>query len=670
MIMRVLLALTLAILAHPAFAADASLLAREKLFGNPSRIAALVSPDGQWASWLAPHANVMNIWIAPLADPQQARLLTRDTARSPGIATWAHDGRHLLYLQDRNGDGNTHLYAVDRDSGVVRDLTPIAGARAAIVGLSPRQPDHVLISMNRDDPKLADLYRLDLRDGTLTLVLKNPGYLSFLPDGMLVPRFAVRREISNGLSLIRLSDNSVFLTIPAEDVRTTSLLSLDSSGKSMFLLDSRGRDKVALTKIDLATGRETVLASDPRADIERVTLDPRSREPIFYDVTFTETEHRVLAPQFQADIDLLNREAKGTWRVDNQSSDGNVWKVTILSPTNLGAYVYDRPQKRLTKLYDTRPDLVDAGLVGMQSLVIKSRNDQDLVSYLSLPAGSDRQIPGRPDTPLPLLLSVHGGPHSRDLPIFNPDHQWAANRGYAVLSVNMRGSTGFGKAFLNASAGEWGARLDDDLTDAVQWAIRNRIADPARIAIMGYSYGGYAVLRGMTRNPELYACGVDMYGASDLTTMQGPGTTYGVSALNYNEVGDGSTPEGVARMREQSPLFHVDRMRRPLLVAQGANDPGTRRIQSDQMVAAMKAAGLPVTYLLFPDEGHGFVRPENNLAFYAVAEQFLGRCLGGRTQPLAVLSASSMQVLEGAGLVPGLSTALAREQAGPSPAAR
>jgi dipeptidyl aminopeptidase/acylaminoacyl peptidase len=278
-----------------------------------------------------------------------------------------------------------------------------------------------------------------------------------------------------------------------------------------------------------------------------------------------------------------------------------------------------------------------------------------------LPKGSDVAQAGTPDTPVPLVVLVHGGPHNRDVYGFNAQHQWLANRGYAGLSVNMRGSTGFGKTFLNASAGEWGTKLDDDLSDAVVWAIRNKIANPTRIAIMGGSYGGYAVLRGMTRNPGTYACGIDQYGPSDLLTMQGSNTIYGVSALNRNEVGDPSTPEGRARMRDQSPLTHADQLRNPLLVAQGANDPAVKPYQSDRMVAAVKAHGTPVTYLLYPDEGHGFQRAPNNLSFYAVAEQFLAQCLGGRSEPITAdsFSGSSVQVLEGADQIEGLQAALA-----------
>jgi len=536
-------------------------------------------------------------------------------------------------------------------------MTPQEGIRAAIVGVSSAVPDQAVISISQKAVRYGgDLYKLELRTGTLTLLLRNPGYLSFLLDDQLVPRFAIRREASNDETVVRLSDGSTFMTIPAADVRTTRLLSIGASGKELFLLDSRGRDTTALAKLDLSTGTETILGEDARADVQAVALDAKTHEPLLYSVSLARSDHRAVNPQVKPDLDALARHDIGDWGFNSQSQDGRYWKLTVVSPKNMSTYLYDRNNRALAKLYDTRPALAAAALADMQAVIIKSRTGQDLISYLTLPPGSDSTTKGIPDTPQPLVLSVHGGPHNRNSFGFDPVHQWLANRGYAVLSVNMRGSTGFGKAFLTASSGEWGTNLDDDLSDAVAWAIRNKVADPAKIAIMGGSYGGYAVLRGMTRNPSTYACGIDEYGPSDLLTIENSTTAFAVSAVYHNEVGDPSTPEGQARMKDQSPLTHADQIRKPLLVIQGANDPVVKPYHAEQMVAAVKAARVPVTYLFYPDEGHGLVRGANNLSFSAVAEQFLAQCLAGRAEPLTPdsIRGSSMQVLEGADQIAGL----------------
>jgi dipeptidyl aminopeptidase/acylaminoacyl peptidase len=652
--------------------AEAPLIPRELLFGNPQRYASVISPDAKFLSWIAPYNGVMNIWIAPLGHLDQARPLTRETGH--GISTfashvtWSYDSKHILYAQDHNGDANTHIYEIDIRDPEARDLTSSDDVRAAIAGVSSAVPDEAVISISRKSVQYDDLYKVDLRNGGQTLLLKNAGYLSFLLDSHLVPRFAVRREPSNDESVVRLSDGGSLMTIPAGDVRTTRLVSISANGKALYLLDSRGRNTTALARLELSTGAETILGEDPHADVQDVTLDDRTREPMFYSINVAHSENRAVNSRVKPDLAALARQKAGDWFFNSQSRDGGIWKLSVVSSGNLSAYLYDRKKRRLSKLYDTRPALAKVALSDMQAVTIQSRAGQDLVSYLSLPPGSDSARKGIPDTSLPLVLVVHGGPHDRNSFGFDPVHQWLANRGYAVLSVNMRGSTGFGKAFLNASVGEWGTNLDDDLSDAVAWAVRNKIADPARIAIMGGSYGGYAVLRGMTRNPQLYACGVDEFGPSDLLTMQSSTTTYGVSALNHNEVGDPSTPEGQAKMKDQSPLTHAAEMRSPLLVAQGANDPAVKPYQSEKMVAAVKAVGVPVTYLFYPDEGHGFVRAENNLSFAGVAERFLAGCLGGRFEPLTAgeIKASSVEVREGADRIPGLDTLLAAGLAKPS----
>jgi dipeptidyl aminopeptidase/acylaminoacyl peptidase len=334
----------------------------------------------------------------------------------------------------------------------------------------------------------------------------------------------------------------------------------------------------------------------------------------------------------------------------------------VSSPTRpASSYLYDRGAKTLAKLFDARPKLADAPLAAMHPVVIKSRDGLDLVSYLTLPKGSDSAEAGRPETPLPMVLFVHGGPWSRDRLGYNPYHQWLANRGYAVLSVNFRSSTGFGKAFLNAGDKEWGRKMDDDLLDGVAWAIREKIADPARIAIMGGSYGGYATLASLTRNPDTYACGVDLVGPSELELLIKTIPPYWASGRPrfLKAIGNPDTEEGRALLKERSPLYQADRIKKPLLIAQGENDPRVKKEQSDKIVETMQAKGIPVTYLLYRREGHGFAEPQNNISYAAIVETFLGKCLGGRIAPIAPqdLKGASVEIPAGEGLIAGYAAA-------------
>jgi dipeptidyl aminopeptidase/acylaminoacyl peptidase len=415
-------------------------------------------------------------------------------------------------------------------------------------------------------------------------------------------------------------------------------------------------------RIDLATNQSTVVAENARSDIFSVEIGQDTHEPVAYSVILARRENKALRPEFQSDFEFLNSQNLGDWSLDSRSEDERYWKLTTLTDFRMGAALYDRNARTITKLYDTRSRLSGAPLAHMYPVTIKSRDGLDLVSYLSLPRTVDSRQVGVPDAPAPLVLVVHGGPWLRDTFGFNEVHQWLANRGYAALSVNFRASQGFGKAFVNAGNGEWGGKISDDLLDAVNWAIRNKIADPKRIAIMGASFGGYSTLIGMTRDSDIYACGFDIVGISDLesfvTTMPPYWETF--RPLVLQGAGDPGTEEGRALLRARSPLHQADRISKPLLVAHGDNDARVNRAASDRIVAAVKANRVPITYLSYPDEGHFIQRPENNLSMYAVAEQFFAKCLGGRAEPITInsLKGSSIRVLEGAEHIDGLQAAL------------
>ena len=495
---------------------DVPLIPRAHLFGNPTRASAQISPDGKHLAWLAPVGGVLNVWVGSTDAPDDARPITDDRKRGIRNYGWTYDGQHLVYTQDADGDENDHVYAVDPDTCVARDLTPFEGVRASLGGGSRIIRDRAMVGLNRRDPKFVDLYTLHLTTGELTPVEENTqGFATFTADEHFRVHFALRIGSGGSREVLRRAPDgswSDWITFDAQDARNSGPTNLNRDGTALFLRDSRGRDTAALMRVDLATGDARVLAADPRADIGSTISDPETGELLAYSVSWQRVEYVALDARIQPDIDFLQAQSIGDWYINNRTEDGRLWVLSGVSDTKPGAaYLYDSHAKSLRKLYDSRPELIGAPLVPMRPVVIRSRDGLDLVSYLTRPAGAD--------APGPMVLLVHGGPWTRDGFGFNSYHQWLANRGYNVLSVNFRGSTGFGKAFVNAGDHEWGRRMDDDLLDAVAWAVAEGVADPAHVAIMGGSYGGYAVLAGMTRNPETYACGVDIVGPSNLETL-------------------------------------------------------------------------------------------------------------------------------------------------------
>ena len=635
------------------------LIPREALYGNPSRSGGQISPDGAWLAWMAPHEGVMNVWLAPAADPSAARLMTHSDDRPIPTFFFAPDSRSVLYIQDKAGDENYLLYQVQIDSGAERCLTPFENTRARIVGASQAIKDKVLIGLNNRDARFHDVHRLDLNSGALDLVLENDSYAGFLADDTLTLRFAIRQNAAGGTDMFEITEGTVAETpresTTLEDALTTGAAGYTADGKTLYWYDSRGRDTAALFAEDTATGEKRLIAEDAKADIGGTMRHPVSGVVEAYSVNYLKTEWIALDPGIKASLDWLKERLPGEFAVQSRTDDDDKWIVgndPLTAPAR--AYLYDRTAQTLTELYVTRPELEGAPLVPMHKLEIPARDGLALVSYLTLPPGSDPEHSGVPGTPVPMVLLVHGGPWARDGYGFNRAHQWLANRGYAVLSVNFRGSTGFGKAFVNAANLQWGARMHDDLIDAVEWAVERGVAERDKVAIMGGSYGGYATLVGLTFTPETFACGVDIVGPSNLETLLETIPPYWEPLVKqfHERMGNPNTPEGKQLLIERSPLHKANRIRRPLLIGQGANDPRVKQAESDQIVAAMQKHGIPVTYVVFPDEGHGFAKPANNIAFNAVAENFLATVLGGRAEPVTgELDASSARIEAGAELV-------------------
>ena len=644
------------------------LIARDKFFGNPTRAAGRLSPDGKWLSWIAPRDGVLNVWVAPASDPQAARALTAETKRPIRSYFWSPDSRQILYINDKGGDENFLLYGVPVEGGAApRALTPFDKTRVQVVNISNAVKDRILIAVNNRDPKWHDVYSLDLASGKLTPVLMNTGgYAEFVADEQLNVRLAAKSRADGGSDYYRVVANQVeaqpFEQVTLDDSQTSNPVGFTTDAKILYWLDSRGRDTGAILAQDFATGRKTVVAQNDRADIGGAITNPRTGRIEAYGVNYLKNEWVPVGNAVKADLAFLQSRLKGEINIGSRTEADDKWVVGV-DPGNApsSAWLYDRKAKTLTKLYDTRPELAGATLAAMHPVEIKTRDGLNMVSYLTLPPGSDANGDGRPDRAVPMVLFVHGGPWGRDSYGYNPYHQWLANRGYAVLSVNFRASTGFGKKFISAGDLQWGTKMHDDLLDAVDWAIGRGVTTKDKVAIMGGSYGGYATLAGLAFTPDRFACGVDIVGPSNLNTLLKTIPPYweAIRAQFYKRMGDPTTPAGQALLRERSPLFSADKISRPLLIGQGANDPRVNINESQQIVDALKAKNIAVTYVVFPDEGHGFARPQNNIAFNAVAENFLARCLGGRAEPIGgAIKASTAKVPYGAEFAPGLADAL------------
>ena len=653
---------------------DTDLIPRTALFGNPVMTQARMSPDGKFISFLAPREGVLNVWLAPFGQFGSAKAITADKKRGIREHLWAHDNRHILFVQDEGGNENWRVYSVDTQTGKQLDITPLADVQAQIVGVTHTRPAVALIALNDRVPEWHDLYEIDIATGTRKLVEQNDHeFGSYLADRELKPRVAVK-PLASGGEIHRRGEQGweKLLDYGQEDSLTTAPLVIEGDGRTALLMSAAGRDKAALVRADLITGKLTVIGESDKADLSDVWIDPRTYEPQAFIVNYLQPQITPLTPAAARDIERLRATLGPAFEVPSRTHDDRKWIVVVDDPVHvLSTHLYDRDSGQITKLFDQRPELSNAPLQPMHALEITTRDNKTLVSYLTLPRGSGECLTGRPTHPVPMVLDVHGGPWARDAYGFDPEHQWLANRGYAVLAVNFRGSTGFGKAFTNAGDREWGRKMHDDLIDAVDWAIREKIANPDKVAIYGGSYGGYATLAALTMTPEKFACGLDVVGPSNLNTLLESIPAYWKAFFEdlARRVGDPRTEDGRKLLTERSPLTYADQIQRPLLIAQGANDPRVKQAEADQIVEAMKAKGLPVTYLLYPDEGHGFARPQNRLSFYAVAEGFLHHCLGGQYEPIGHdFDGSSITTPQGAEIVPGLAEAM-RERARTSGAA-
>ena len=612
----------------------AELIPRRVLFGNPERVSPRISPDGTLLAWIAPHEGVLNVWVAPAGtdgvDWAQARVITDDTDRGIRMFTWAHDGRHVLYLRDTGGDENWRLHDVDLETMQRRDLTPFDEVATQIIAAEKKFPTEILIGLNRDNPQLHDVYRVDLVTGELVKEVENPGFIGWIADAQLVVRAGIKPQPDGG-SVVMVRDSAAeewrqLLAIDAEDALTTGPLAFSEDGASLLAESSVGADTARLVRIDLASGDVEVLAEDPEADVTGVRLHPDTREPQIVTFLKDRSEYQVLDPSVAPDLAAIRALHPGDPSLVGTDNADATWLVGFTNDAGAVPYFsYDRETRAGRFLFEHQPELSRYELAPMEPFTFTSRDGLTIHGYATFPPEAER-------TGLPMVLNVHGGPWARDAWGYDAEAQWLANRGYLSVQVNFRGSTGYGKAFVNAGDREWGGRMQDDLVDAVAFAVGQGWADPARVAIYGGSYGGYAALAGATFTPDLFRCAVDIVGPSNLKTLIETIPPYWAPMLAqfHRRVGDPAVDAEFLWSR--SPLSRVSSIRIPLLIAQGANDPRVKQAESEQIVAALREAGIDHEYLLFPDEGHGFAKPENRLRFYAAAERFLARHLGGRAE--------------------------------------
>lgn len=606
--------------------ADVKLIPLEVLLGNPERTGAQISPDGTRLSYLAPLDGVLNVFVGD-AGAGNERPVTHDAERGIAGYFWTYDNRHIMYIRDKDGSENFRLYDVDLETGVERDLTPFDDVQCQIIAHRKEFPNVVLLGMNKDNPQLHDIYRLDLTTGDIEKTVENPGFTGWVVDRDLKVRGAVQ-PLPDGGSVILVRDDEgsdwrTLLQVPPEDAESTGPAGFTRDGQQIFVQTSVDCNTGRLVRMDVANGDFEVIAEDPEYDIAGAMLNPDTREIEAVVVYRDRLEFQVFDDAVRGDINALLQLSRGDLSINDRSDDDTTWLVAYDDDSGpIKFYTWDRTAQKATFLFDHRPQLNDYPLVPMEPFSFTARDGLTIHGYLSVPVGVER-------AGLPAVLVVHGGPWVRDAWGLDPEAQWLANRGYVCVHVNFRGSSGYGKNFLNAGDREWGAKMHDDLLDAVEYLVAQGIIDRDRVAIYGGSYGGYAALVGATFTPDVFACAISMVGPSNLNTLIASIPEYWKPMLSlfHKRVGDDED-----FLWSRSPLSKVDNIRIPILIAQGENDPRVKQAESEQIVEAMKAHGIDHEYALYENEGHGLVKPENRLDFYRRADRFLARHLGGRAE--------------------------------------
>jgi dipeptidyl aminopeptidase/acylaminoacyl peptidase len=603
------------------------LIPRSVLFGNPERSEPAISPDGTQLGYLAPVNGVLNVWIRTLGQNDD-RPVTDDTKRGIHIFAWQYDNQHILYAQDADGDENWRLYQTDIATRQTRNLTPFDKVQASIVAYEWHKPGMLLVQINQRDESLFDVYRLDLATGELQMDTENPGDVaSWHADNDLQVRAAqVMTEDGSTIIRVRNDANSPWRDLMqwGADETFGGVFGFTPDNRKLWVATSIEANAARLLEVDIETAAQSVIAADPQFDVSGMELEPKTNRLQVARFVKQRVSYEFIDPVIQSDYGRLQQAQPGDIVRLSRTLDDTKWVVTYSRDDGpVSWFLYDRPAKTAALLFSARPDLEKYKLSNMEPIEYTARDGMTIYGYLTVPEGVKAER-------LPMVLLVHGGPWHRDVWGYNPWAQWLSNRGYAVLQPNFRGSTGYGKQYINAGDRQWAGTMHADLLDAKDWAVQRGIADPDKVCIMGGSYGGYATLAALAFSPEAFSCGVDIVGPSNLNTLLATIPPYWstmVAAL-HKRMGDNEE-----FLNSQSPLFKAQQMKAPLLIGQGANDPRVKQAESDQIAAAIRANGQPVEYYVFPDEGHGFQRPENDMAFNAAVERFLAKYLGGRAEP-------------------------------------
>ncbi|MDQ3805053.1 MAG: prolyl oligopeptidase family serine peptidase [Acidobacteriota bacterium] len=618
------------------------LIDRQLFFGDPEIAGARLSPDGKFIAFVKPLNGVRNIWVKRTEEPfDAARPVTADTKRPIPAYFWSEDGKYILFVQDQGGDENFNVYAVDpaakpaagQQVPPARNLTDAKEVQAAIYAVPESEPDAIYVGLNDRDKAWHDLYKVKISTGERTLLRKNTerltGWVFDLKDQL---RLATRAAENGDTEVLRVDADGFKKIYTCNVFESCGPVRFHKDGRRVYMETNKGDvDLTRLVLLDPETGKEELVEADPsnRVDFGSAFFSDVTDEIVA--TIYNDDRVRIYwkDKEFEADYNHLKRELPGKEiNFVSKTKDERLWLIAANSDTDPGStYLYDRPTKKLTLQYRIREKLPREHLAEMKVIRYKSSDGLEIPAYLTLPKG----IPAKR---LPLVVVPHGGPWGRDSWGYNPFAQFLANRGYAVLQPNFRASTGFGKKFINAGNNEWGQKMQDDLTWGVKHLVAEGIADPKRVGIMGGSYGGYATLAGLAFTPEVYAAGVSIVGPSNLITLLNSIPPYweSIRKLFTERMGDPATPAGRAQLERQSPLNSAAKIKAPLLVIQGANDPRVKKAESDQIVVVLRERGFPVEYLVAPDEGHGFARPVNNMAMFAASEKFLAKHLGGRFQ--------------------------------------
>jgi len=610
--------------------AVAPLIPMKDFFKNPVKVGYSLSPNGEYLAFLQPWEKRLNVFVEKIGSGQATRVTSAKERNIAGFG-WKGDNR-IVYVQDTGGDENFRLYAVGIDGSNPKDLTPFEKVRAQIIDRLERNETEILVGLNKRNPQIHDVYRINVNTGEMQLIAENPGnYTGWGTDWDGNLRFAITTDGVNNTMMMRKSEADKFAPVVTTTFRETiTPLAFTSDNQQLYVATNIGRDKTAIVKYDVENNKELEkLFEHPEVDVTNL-LSSRKRRAILGVSYNTDKTHYHFFDKQRADLqkDLERRLPGYEVRLAGCNREEDKCLVRTFTDRSLGSYYfYDLKSKDFRKLSDVSPWLNDQDLAPMKPIKYQSRDGLTIHGYLTLPKG----VPPRN---LPVVVNPHGGPWARDSWGYNSEVQFLANRGYAVLQVNYRGSTGYGRKFWEASFKQWGKAMQDDITDGVQWLIKQGIADPKRVGIYGGSYGGYATLAGLTFTPDLYAAGVDYVGVANLFTFIKAFPPYWKPYLEmvYEMVGHPEKDKDL--LTAASPVFHSKNIKVPLLIAQGANDPRVNKAESDQMVEALKARGIEVPYLVKDNEGHGFSNEENRFEFYRAMEEFLGKHLGGRVEKM------------------------------------